>query len=277
MQNKRLHSQPLAGHLLQGTNEALVKKPSQQETSLLYHHKMRQWLHVPFSKLLLPSNLIPPFSILLPTQIVAPKPAAFRRVSWILNFQLSNDCRFEHPSSCVFFAHQRRGQWSMGGFLGQSPATPCQIKNNKSHQGHFIAPLCSRKLIDDKYPLPTFVAHRGKTQLIFWASFFAYTKIMSLSIHFQVWSESIPISWFEWCDSKWTRTLQVDHKYWHWVFRLPSNDSQQQDSDYSCKPSFATTTGTGKGGQANMYMYMQPKWPLFWLEKVLFWRIDLQK
>ena len=25
------------------------------------------------------------------------------------------------------------------------------------------------------------------------------------------------------------------------------------------------------------YIYLQPKWPLFWLEKALFWGVDLQK
>ena len=26
-----------------------------------------------------------------------------------------------------------------------------------------------------------------------------------------------------------------------------------------------------------IYIYLEPKWPLFWLEKALFWRVDLQK
>ncbi len=25
-----------------------------------------------------------------------------------------------------------------------------------------------------------------------------------------------------------------------------------------------------------MNVYLEPKWPLFWLEKALFWRVDLQ-
>ena len=25
------------------------------------------------------------------------------------------------------------------------------------------------------------------------------------------------------------------------------------------------------------YIYLEPKWPLFWLEKALFWRVDLQE
>ena len=26
-----------------------------------------------------------------------------------------------------------------------------------------------------------------------------------------------------------------------------------------------------------LYIYLEPKWPLFWLEKALFWGVDLQK
>ena len=26
-----------------------------------------------------------------------------------------------------------------------------------------------------------------------------------------------------------------------------------------------------------LYVYLEPKWPLFWLEKVFFWRVDLQE
>ena len=26
-----------------------------------------------------------------------------------------------------------------------------------------------------------------------------------------------------------------------------------------------------------VYIYLQPEWPLFWLEKSMFWKVDLQK
>ena len=40
----------------------------------------------------------------------------------------------------------------------------------------------------------------------------------------------------------------------------------------------ASPTKIEKGGKRNiMIIYLEPKWPLFWLEKALFWGVDLQK
>ena len=46
----------------------------------------------------------------------------------------------------------------------------------------------------------------------------------------------------------------------------------------SCNAPLASDAGMGDQLHVCMYayIYLEPKWPLFWLEKALFWRVDLQ-